>query len=157
MKANHFSKLPQQAGITSLVVGALAEVDPQAYGNTFLALAGLDTLGAVKDAILKDPGLSVAVSATGAAEDAQGYIAQGYNWLVVESSGADHRGTLLKTAEGASALVWSILAMQDTASLLDAGPQSSPDNTAAPMVRLEARGPLGPKKVTMEQLNSLSS
>jgi hypothetical protein len=149
MKHIDSSSLALGAGTTSLQLGAFAELSPAAYGKAMLEQAGLSTLEAIKDTFVSDPGASVVVDTV---DGGTGFTVSGgaQGWLVVESCADDHRGIVFQTAAGATAQVWSILAMQDagTVSL------SESTTTSTPILVFQGMGPLGMKSVVMANLQA---
>ena len=149
MKHIDSSRLAIEPGATSLQLGAFAELSPGAYGKALLEQVGLVTFEALKNTFVSDPGTSVVVDTVdgGTSFNVSG-PAQG--WLVVESCSDDHRGMVFQTAAGATAQVWSILAMQDAGTVI----LTESTTTSTPILVFQGMGPLGMKSVVMADLQA---
>lgn len=149
MKQIDSSRLALEPGVTSLQLGAFAELSPAAYGKALLEQVGLTTLEAIKNTFVSDPGATVVVDAS---DRTTGFKVAGdpQGWLVIESCADDHRGMVFQTAAGATAQVWSILSMQDAGTVNI----SESTTTSTPILSFQGMGPLGIKSVVMANLHA---
>jgi hypothetical protein len=147
MKRIDSSSLQTSSSVTSLQVGAMAELSPAEYGKALLEQAGLTTLEATKNAFITDPGRVVRVECGG---DATSFTVTepSKGFLVVESCADDHRGLVYQTYAGATAQVYAVLSMQDAGTVTLAESTTS----ATPMLSFQGMSPLGMKSVFMAEL-----
>jgi hypothetical protein len=135
-------------GVTTLQAGRFGEFSLAACGQLLLEVAGLTTLEDTKNAFVGDPGTTVTVMPS---TQQRGFVIDGANdgWLVVDSCGGDHRGTVHTTFAGAAAQVWALVSMQDAGTVTMAEPNSK----ESPVFSFEGMGKVGMKSIVMSSLS----